>query len=124
MQRARGVTVAVRLDLLRPARCGADHLREHREETAGDVDVLLELAQDRGELAGVDVVGVQVVLNLLEGELGDAERGTHPVQARAGTAGHRVVALVVATTAATVSQPWCQAESRWKAPFMPKSASL
>jgi hypothetical protein len=62
--------------MLRPSRCGADHLREYREEAEGDVDVLLELAQDRGELGGVDVVGVQVVLNL-EGELGDAERGAH-----------------------------------------------
>lgn len=97
---------------------------DHAVEAAGGVDVLLELAQDPGEFAGVDVVGVQVVLDLLEGELGDASGGAHPVQAAAGAAGHRVVALVVATSAARVSQPWCQAESRWKAPFMPKSASL
>ncbi len=112
---AGGVAVAVRLDLLRPARCGADHLREHREVAAGDVDVLLKLAQDRGEFAGIDVVGGQVVLDLLEGELGDAERGATPFQAGTGTAGHRVVALAVATKAATVSQPWCRAEARGKA---------
>ncbi|WP_331750592.1 MULTISPECIES: hypothetical protein [unclassified Streptomyces] len=34
----------------------------------------MDLAQNRGELAGVDVVGSQAVLDLLDGELGDAGR--------------------------------------------------
>ncbi|MFE5798124.1 hypothetical protein ACFQ8C_36900 [Streptomyces sp. NPDC056503] len=44
---------------------GDDQLGEGEEEAAWDVDALLELAQDRGELEGVDVVGGQVVLDLL-----------------------------------------------------------
>jgi hypothetical protein len=47
-------------------RSGGDQLREREEEAAGDVDVLLEFAQDRGELGAVDVVGGQIVLDLLE----------------------------------------------------------
>ncbi|GAA3114842.1 hypothetical protein GCM10017687_30010 [Streptomyces echinatus] len=37
---------------------------------------------DRGEAASADVVGAQGVLNLLQGEPGDAERGALPDQAR------------------------------------------
>lgn len=122
VQRARGVAVAVGLDLLSPASGGGNQLREGGEETTGDVGVLDELAQDRGELRGVDVVGVEVVLDLLQGELGDADRGPQALQAPTGAGGHRLVALVVAMRAATVSQPWCHVLSRWKAPFMPKSA--
>jgi hypothetical protein len=81
VQGAGGVAVAVGLDLLRPACGGADQLREGGEEAAGDVDVLLELTQDRGELAGVDVVGGQVVLDLLDGQCGDADRGADALQA-------------------------------------------
>lgn len=47
---------------------GADQLREGEEEAAGRVDVLLELAQDRAELAGVNVIGFQVVFDVLDGE--------------------------------------------------------
>ncbi|GGO94562.1 hypothetical protein GCM10012280_49760 [Wenjunlia tyrosinilytica] len=72
----------------------------------------------RGELRAFGVVGGQVVLDLLEGELGDADRGADAFQASAGAAGHRVVALVVAMSAATVSKSCCQAESRWKAPSL------
>lgn len=122
MQRAGGVAIAV--GLLRPACGGGDELRERGKMAAGDVDVLLDLAQDRGELAGVDVVGSQVVLDLLEGELGDADAGAYPVEAGAGAAGHRVVALVVAMSAAAVSHPWCQAASRWNAPFIPCEVRL
>lgn len=94
---------------------GADQLREHRKKATRHVDVLLELAQDRGERAGVDVVGVQIAPDLLEGELGDAEQGAHAAQAGAGAAGHRAVALLLAIRTATVSQPWCQAKSKRKA---------
>ncbi|OAL11558.1 hypothetical protein A4V12_30275 [Streptomyces noursei] len=45
VQRAGGDAVAVG-----PAGSGADELSERGEEAAGDVDVLLELAQDLGEL--------------------------------------------------------------------------
>jgi hypothetical protein len=38
------------------------------QEAAGHVDVLLELAQDRGELASVNVIGFRVVFDLLGGE--------------------------------------------------------
>lgn len=47
VQEAGGVAVAVGLELLRPARGGADQLRKHRQEPAGHVGVFLELAQDR-----------------------------------------------------------------------------
>ncbi|MGW0792826.1 hypothetical protein ACWD04_32605 [Streptomyces sp. NPDC002911] len=50
VQRAGGVSVAVRLDLLGTARGDGDRLRHGREEAAGRVGVLDELAQDRGEL--------------------------------------------------------------------------
>ncbi|MFC9534477.1 hypothetical protein ACFT38_28620 [Streptomyces sp. NPDC056975] len=93
LQVAGGVTVVVRLELLGLSWGGADHLREHREAAAGHVDVLLELAQDRGEFLTVDVVGVQIVLDLLKGELGNTARGANPVQAHARTAGHGLVAL-------------------------------
>ncbi len=73
MQRAGGVAVAVGLDLLSPARGGGDQLREDRDESAGQVGVLDELAQERGELPLVDVGSAQVVLDLLEGELDDAD---------------------------------------------------
>jgi hypothetical protein len=111
MQRAGGVTVTVGLDLLGSLRSDGDHLREHADQATGRVGVLAQLAQDRGELLLVDVVGGEVVLDLLEGQGSDPNRAADAVQARAGTAGHRVVALVVATRAATVSQPWCQAGS-------------
>lgn len=68
LQRARGVTVAVRLDVLSTARDGREQLREHADQAAGG-GVLDERAQDRGELRPVDVVGGEVVLDLLEGEL-------------------------------------------------------
>ncbi|MFF2010604.1 hypothetical protein ACFVWY_16230 [Streptomyces sp. NPDC058195] len=50
VERAGGVTDPVGLDLLSPAGGGGNQLRERGEETAGNVDVLLELAQDRSEL--------------------------------------------------------------------------
>ncbi|MFD9606644.1 hypothetical protein OG609_45670 (plasmid) [Streptomyces sp. NBC_01224] len=75
------------------------------------------LAQDLRELLGTDLAG-EVVLDLLEGELGDPGGGADAVRAGAGADGHRAVTLVVAMSAATVSQPWCQAESRWKAPSL------
>ncbi|MFE2491758.1 hypothetical protein ACFXGR_53070 [Streptomyces mirabilis] len=64
--RARGVAVAAGLDPLGPLRGGGEHLREGRHEPAGRVGVLAQLAQDRGELRRVDVVGGEVVLDLLE----------------------------------------------------------
>src|SRR5690606_15818211 len=106
VQRAGGVSVAVGLDLLRTARGGDEQLRHGRGEAAGRVGVLDELAQDRGELLLVDVVGAKVVLDLLEGQRGDPDRGADAFQSRPGLAGHRVVALAVAMSAATVSQPW------------------
>ncbi|WP_419155942.1 hypothetical protein [Streptomyces canus] len=48
-------------------------MRDGRDDPAGRVGFLDELAQDRGELRLVDVAGVQVVLDLLEGEVGDAD---------------------------------------------------
>ncbi|WP_330237473.1 hypothetical protein [Streptomyces sp. NBC_00566] len=68
------MAVTAGLGLLRPA-CGGDHLGEHREEAARGVDVR-ELTQDRCELAGIEVVGAEVVLDLLDGE------GRNPDQAR------------------------------------------
>jgi hypothetical protein len=50
VQWAGGVSVAVRLDLLGTARGGGEQLRDGRDEAAGRVGVLDELAQDRGEL--------------------------------------------------------------------------
>ncbi len=58
------------------------------------------------------------------GRFSEVVRRGRPGGAGGGAAGYWVFALVVAIRAATVSQPWCQAESRWKAPFMPNSASL
>ncbi|MFK4228015.1 hypothetical protein [Streptomyces sp. NPDC019890] len=85
---------------------------------AGRVGVLGQLAQDRGELVRVDVVAGEVVLDLLEGQGGDPDGGADAVDARAGRRAHRAVALVVAIRAATVSQPWCQAEPRQYAPSL------
>uniref|UniRef100_UPI0037DD9A18 hypothetical protein n=1 Tax=Streptomyces sp. WAC05458 TaxID=2487412 RepID=UPI0037DD9A18 len=124
VQGARCVTVAVRLDLLGTARGGGEHLRDGRHEPAGRVGVLDEFTQDRGQLLLVDVVGAKVGLDLLEGQRSDPDRGAYAFQSRPGPAGPRVVALVVAMSAATVSQPWCQTLSRWKAPFIPCEASL
>ncbi|MFG2358355.1 hypothetical protein [Streptomyces sp. NPDC048521] len=115
VQRAGGVSVAVGLDLLGTARGDGEQLRDTGHEAAGRVGVLDDLAQDRGELLLVDVVGGEVVLDLLEGQRGDPDRGAYAFQSRPGLAGHRAVALVVAMSAATVSQPWCQELARWKA---------
>ncbi|WP_318199205.1 hypothetical protein [Streptomyces sp. SCL15-4] len=54
------------LGLLGTARGGGEQMRHGRHEPAGRVGVLDELAQDRGELLLVDVVGAKVVLDLLE----------------------------------------------------------
>jgi len=69
MQVAGGVAVAGRFDLLRPTGAATLTSWASMEKAAGDVDVLLRLAQDRGELLAADVVGSQVVFDLLEGEL-------------------------------------------------------
>ncbi|MFD7477089.1 hypothetical protein ACFV8Z_34435 [Streptomyces sp. NPDC059837] len=45
----------VGLDLLTPARCGCDQLRERGDEATGRVGVHDELAQDRSKLRLVDV---------------------------------------------------------------------
>ncbi|MEE1809443.1 zinc ribbon domain-containing protein [Streptomyces sp. BE133] len=74
-------------------------LVERAEDAAGRVGLVEQLAQRLGEELGVDGAA-QFVLDLLEGELHDADGGTDPVQAGAGAAGHRVVALVVAMSAA------------------------
>ncbi|WP_327721918.1 hypothetical protein OG381_45855 [Streptomyces sp. NBC_00490] len=58
---------------------GAHQLREGEEEAAGHVDVLLELAQDRGKLAGVNVIGFQVVV---DPDLLDGERPSRPMRGR------------------------------------------
>lgn len=89
MERARGVAVAVGLDLLGTARGDGDQLRQGRDEPAGRVGVLDELAQDRGELLLVDVVGAEVVLDLLESKRGDADGSPYAFDAGAVTGGRR-----------------------------------
>lgn len=55
----------------------------------GRVGVHTELAQDRGKLRLVDVAGVEVVLDLLEGQGGDGDRGADAFQTRASHRGRR-----------------------------------
>jgi hypothetical protein len=82
VQRAGGVAVAVGLDLLGSPRGGGDQLPEERDEATGRVGVLDELAQDRGELLAVDVVGGEVALDLLERQGDNADRGADALRER------------------------------------------
>ncbi|MFF3140248.1 hypothetical protein ACFVRU_00570 [Streptomyces sp. NPDC057927] len=108
--RARGVAVAAGLDPLGPLRGGGEHLREGRHEPAGRVGVLAQLAQDRGELRRVDVVvGGEVVLDLLERELGDAHGGADALQPGAA---HRRAPGRVVSQVVTAAEPM----ARWPRP--------
>lgn len=84
VQRTGGVAVTVGLDLLSTERGNGEQLPQGRHVAAGRVGVLDELVQDRGELLLVDVVGAEVVLDLLEGQRGDPDRCADAVDARAG----------------------------------------
>ncbi|MFE2498855.1 hypothetical protein [Streptomyces scopuliridis] len=74
---------AAGLGLLGLPRGDGEQLRDGWHEPAGRVGVLDELAQGRVELCCVDVVGGEVVLDLLEGRLGDpAEARTRSICVR------------------------------------------
>ncbi|MEU8509920.1 hypothetical protein AB0C40_35680 [Streptomyces brevispora] len=71
VQRARHLAVAVRLVPSGGLPGDGEQLREGAEDAVLAVVLVVELAQDVRELLGADVAG-EFVLDLLEGELGNA----------------------------------------------------
>lgn len=112
VQRAGGVAVAVGLDLLGAARGDSEQLRQGRDEAAGRVGVLDELAQECGEFLLVDVAGAEVVLDLLHGQGVDADRGADALQAGAAhRRPGRAVSQVVTAAAPIPIARWSAASS-------------
>lgn len=100
-------------------RCTGEQLRELSQDPGVRAGFVEQLAQGLNEHDLVDRTA-QLLTDLRQGGPGYASGGADALDA--GAVGHRVLAFVVAMSAARVSQPWCQVLSRWKAPFMPKSA--
>lgn len=101
----------VGLDLLTPARCGCDQLRERGDDATGRVGVHDELTQDRSKLRLVDVVRFEVVLDLLESKLGDADRRADALQADTAHRRARVRVVSQVVTAAATPIARCRAAS-------------
>lgn len=83
VQRSRRLAVAVRLDPSGGLRGDGEQLREGAEDAVLAVVVVVELAQDLRDLLGAGIGG-EFVLDLLEGELRDADAGACPVERGAG----------------------------------------